>query len=185
MEDSSDEEDDRDESKRIIHLLNKLVWNYDACDPDKETLTTPKLTEEKTKLRPGLSRHFSTPLQCLAVTAGLNEHFVARLACNSNQYCHEKILLEKTNRYFHGLQWDDISITEMYHFLGIMLKISLSSVDGGGYTAYFSPEERPIRFDRNIRPIKIKGSEGFAGSIMTLSRFRQIRAVSSREEGAK
>ncbi|CAB9508431.1 unknown protein [Seminavis robusta] len=62
-------------------------------------------------------------------------------------------------------------------FLGIMLKISLSPVDGGGYTAYFNPEERPIMFDRNIRPIKIKGSQGFAGGIMSLNRFRQIRAA--------
>jgi len=59
----------------------------------------------------------------------------------------------------------------MYHFLGIMLKISLSPIDGGGYAAYFNKRERVIMGK------VIKGSQGFALDYMSITRFKQIRAA--------
>jgi hypothetical protein len=59
----------------------------------------------------------------------------------------------------------------MYRFLGIMLKISLQPVDGGGYFAYFS------RDNKVICGKEIADTKGFAIAYMDLVRFKQIRTA--------
>jgi len=102
--------------------------------------------------------------------------FVARLAANSNDYFWQHIKPKLGRNTYGGLPWSDISIKEMYHFLGIMLKISLSTVDGGGYTAYFAPEDKVIYSDTGRHPkiIQIKNSAGWAQHTMSLGRFKQV-----------
>ena len=55
--------------------------------------------------------------------------------------------------------------------LGITLKISLSPVDGGGYPAYFSSD------DKVIAGLTIPDSKRFARKYMDLHRYRQIRGA--------
>jgi hypothetical protein len=77
---------------------------------------------------------------------GVDYTFVAYLARNSNAYAQKTVLVNKTNQMWHGLRLKDISVQEMYHFLGILLKISLSPIDGGGYMAYFADREQAHYF---------------------------------------
>jgi hypothetical protein len=65
----------------------------------------------------------------------------------------------------------------MYKFLGIILRISLSPVDGGGYEAYFSKSNKRIAPGGEGRTLEIAGTTGWAHEYMTLSRFKQIRGA--------
>jgi Transposase IS4 len=75
------------------------------------------------------------------------------------------------NWKFHGHTWQDITKEEMYRFLGILQKISLAPIDGGGYQAYFQPH------DKVIEGMTIPNTKGFVHGIMSLWRFRQIRGA--------
>jgi len=63
----------------------------------------------------------------------MTPQFVARLAANSNDcFCsHIRPALGRNQR--SGMEWSDIAVADMCHFLGMMLKMSLASIDGGGY----------------------------------------------------
>ena len=63
----------------------------------------------------------------------------------------------------------------MFQFLGIMLKISLSPVDAGGYAAYFNKQDNSIHYSSGSDPMIIRNSRGFAVDYMSLQRFKQIR----------
>jgi len=113
---------------------------------------------------------FKDPFECVQV-CGLNYDLVTRLACNSNDYARKYHLTNTINPRMHGREWSNITTQEMFRFLGILLKISLSPVDGGGYTAYFAVK------DKSIFNLEIPGSKGFASSVMPLYRFKQIRTA--------
>jgi hypothetical protein len=89
-----------------------------------------------------------------------------------------------TSRKWHGLVWKPISQDEMVQFLGILLRISLTPVDYGGYPAYFR--------DENVKVWLLEDSDnfieilpetmGFVSMIkkefrMSLNRFKQIRGA--------
>jgi hypothetical protein len=78
---------------------------------------------------------------------GLNNAYVAKLAVNSNEYV-QNVLLPRMgvkNNRLCGIKWKKISMKEMYRFLGIMLKISVSPIlDGEGYAAYFRQDNKVV-----------------------------------------
>jgi hypothetical protein len=69
---------------------------------------------------------------------------VSRLARNSNEYVRRHILPKDCNRRLQGQPYVNVTTEEMYHFFGIILQISLSSLDWGGYEAYFSSNNRRV-----------------------------------------
>ena len=106
--------------------------------------------------------------------------FVHRLVVNSNHYFNEfkKPNLGPNNRYC-GMKWTNISVPEMYRFLGILLKISIMEGDGGGYTAYYSKSNKRL-FTGDHRSgswIDVEDSAGWAWKYMMLGQFKQIRAA--------
>jgi hypothetical protein len=103
----------------------------------------------------------------------LDYAYVAKLAANSNEYA-ENILLPQVankNNRFCGIKWKRISMKEIYCFLGIILKISISPIDGEGYAAYFRANNKVVC------GVEIQGTKGFAVEFMSLARFKQIRAA--------
>lgn len=69
----------------------------------------------------------------------------------------------------------------MVRFLGILLKISLQPVDGGGYPAYFATCDRTVEIAGGEK-LKIIGSKGFINCLspafrMSVNRFKQIRGA--------
>ena len=129
---------------------------------------------EGTKLKCGVAKSFKNPMECITICAGFDCTFVARLTHNSNQYAKTNILVNNTNCMWHGSKWEHITIQEMYHFLGIILKISLLPVDSGGYTSYFRDDNQSIIFDFTQDPEVIPNSNGFASKYMSLKQFKQI-----------
>jgi len=130
-------------------------------------------------LRAGVAQKFNDPFECFAECGGFTPAFVARLAANSNDYYHYHIKPDMGRNRYCNEDWRDISTGEMYRFLGIMLKISLSTVDGGGYAAYFSQEDKVIYADSGRKPITmtIGNSKGWAHEVMKFNRFKQIRGA--------
>jgi len=69
----------------------------------------------------------------------------------------------------HSHDWKNITVSEMYVFLGITLRISLSPMDSGGYTAYFRKNNKYVCGEL------IYGTKGFAHKCMKQWRYKQIR----------
>jgi Transposase IS4 len=88
------------------------------------------------------------------------------------------------SRKWHGLIWKPISIDEMHRFLGVLLRISLTPVDGGGYGAYFRDSNMTIQLSSGSsnNNIEIPDSRGFVSMLakefrLSLNRFKQIRGA--------
>ena len=78
----------------------------------------------------------------------------------------------------------EITSEEMYHFLGILLQISITPMDSGGYKAYFSNNNQRISYRRGDEPVEISNSAGFAHNYMSIRRFMQIRGAFHPEDKA-
>lgn len=80
---------------------------------------------------------------------------------------------------------------EMHRFLGIILRISVNPIDGGGYPAYFSDSdiEIPLTEEEGGEKMSIPGTKGFVAMLrseyrMSLNRFKQIRGAFHPEDKA-
>lgn len=102
-----------------------------------------------------------------------------------NRYYNEVVkpkFVSGTSRKWNGLVWKPISEDELHRFLGIILRISLSPVDMGGYTAYFRDTEYVVPIEKRKAGLRIPGTTGFIHSLpeelrMSLNRFKQIRGA--------
>jgi len=130
-------------------------------------------------LRHGVSSRFADPFECFSECGGMTLQFVARSAVNSNDHFWQHVKPKLGWNTCNGLAWTDMSIEDMCHFLGVMLKISLSTVNGGGHTACFSPCDEVICSDAGRHPkvIRATNSAGWAQHTMSLGRFKQMRGA--------
>jgi len=163
---------------QLGECLKGLHWKFQPVTNNTTIRPKHRPYSGPAGLKPGVARRFSDPFECLSECGGLTAEFIARLAANSNDYfeTHIKPSLGRTQKY-HGNIWKQISIEEMYHFLGICLKISLASIDGGGYAAHFQGEDK-LMFTgtgRLARKLTITRSKGWVQDIMPLWRYKQIR----------
>ena len=99
-----------------------------------------------------------------------------RLVCNSNDHFYHFIKPTiGVNSIFCGEKWRNITVEDMYHFLGIILKISMEERDSGGYTAYFRKIDKTLFADLDGQTTKtLPGSAGWAWKYLSLACFRQI-----------
>jgi len=75
------------------------------------------------------------------------------------------------------MSWKDVQVYEMYRFLGILLRMSISPVDGGGYEAYFRKSNVCILPGGGADELEVDRTSGWAHRYMTLKRFKQIRGA--------
>eukprot|EP00797_Seminavis_robusta_P022319 Sro354_g124780.2 (640) ;mRNA; r:32565-34484 len=128
------------------------------------------------QLKPGVGDKWKDPFECFQ-RLGCSWEFVTALTRESNNYANNHLLDKERKKKLCGGKWKDISVKEMFVFLGILLKISMSPTDGGGYRAYFRKECETINYCNRIDPMPIKNSAGWAHEYMSLTRFKQIRAA--------
>jgi hypothetical protein len=114
-------------------------------------------------LKPQVAESFSNPFGCLAVCGGIDFDLVNRLARSSNEYAQKYLLPKDRNGRLHGQAFSNITVEEIYHFLGITLRISLSPINWGGYEAYFSSR------NRSVLGVEMYETEGFARKFMSLN----------------
>ncbi len=170
QEETEDDTDGNPEST-VFQSLNQLEFKFREVQPGTAvTLEQPCKYNGPVVLKEGVAESFRNPFECLAQN-GLDRSFVARLARNSNEYARKFILPKDRNRRLHGHDWRNITVSEMYVFLGITLRISLSPMDSGGYEAYF---RKSIKV---VMDVIIYGTKGFAHKYMKMWRYKQIRAA--------
>jgi len=159
--------------------LKGLEWKFEPITDSTSMREPYRKYSGRHGLKSGMADRFNDPLECLAECGGLTTQFMARLAANSNDYYYHQIKPSQGRNLYCNARWKDITTAEMYQFFGIMLRISLATVDGGGYTAYFADEDRVIYADsgRNPRTMTLSHSKGWAQQHMTLNRFKQIRGA--------
>jgi hypothetical protein len=84
------------------------------------------------------------------------------------------------------MKWTNISLKEMYHFLGIILKISIMERDAGGYPSYFAKENKKLytgTLSSSYMTV-VSDSAGWAWKYMSIKRFKQIRSAFHPEKKA-
>ena len=179
--DSDSETEEIEEAKSrtgsfIGDLLSDITWGFEEVDDATaagiKDEAAPPLYDGPSGLKRTVLQRVKDPFDAVSL-CGLDYEFVAVLAANSNEYVRNVLLPKKAdkNGRFLGMQWRNITTKEMYRFLGILLKISLSPIDGGGYEAYFKSE------NKFICGVEIQNTCGFAIRYMSITRFKQIRAA--------
>ena len=177
-DDNSDAPDKPQRGRCVIgDMINSFQWCYEAMPADYVDDTAPELYNGDSGNKRGVNTSFVDRFECLE-RAGLSVDFVSRLTYYSNDYARKYLLSKGRNPRLHGAPWKNIEREEMYRFLGIMLQMSLSPQDGGGYEAYFRTTKR------KIHDIEIPDTIGFAQKYMSLKRFRQIRSAFHPEDKA-
>ena len=173
-----EEVDDSTEHGDLNDLLKAVVWNYDDLESDDEFQdeAAPSFYDGPVGNK-RVNNLFNDPFECLTI-AGLSYEFVARLAASSNDYAKKVLSIDDRNKRVHGKPFANISTEEMYRFLGVMLQISLSPRDSGGYPAYFR------KTNKTILDTEILDTIGFASKYMELWRFKQIRSAFHPEDKA-
>ena len=82
---------------------------------------------------------------------------------------------------FKGYRVRTITLKEMYHFLGICLKMSIDNQATGGYASYFE-EKLSIAAAHNVN-IEVTGRVGWAAHYMSINRYKYIRSAFHPEIG--
>ena len=179
-----------DDPKTLYEKVSNMKWKFEEVrDPPKgECLKEPRKEWYRGKegLRPKAGKRFHDPFDCFTKVSGLDRAHVARICRNTNNYYHS-IIKNKTSRVqgngrYNGMLWKDVTVTEMYRFFGILLKISMNYRDSGGYTSYFSDKNKFVHAGDGITPMEIVGTAGIIRRYMSLKRFKQIRGAFHPEE---
>lgn len=184
-EEEDDEQEEQEETSdrtpgSVADCVRNLDWKFSEVAPEDVRASSYRQYEGPSGVRRNIAEAFSDPSSCLALCGGLSNRYIGRLAANSNAYYHSFIKPTVANDgKWHHLKWKDITRKEMSTFLGIILKISLRVVDGGGYPAYFATEDKTIHtgLGPGSKSKLIKNSAGFASKYMALRRFKQIRGA--------
>jgi hypothetical protein len=136
-EDEDAESDDEDEipiisnnhgneGVNLVDKLKQLIFHYDDIASGREEELDSHMGHF-TMESGGLwveSQSFQDPLECFEKVGGFGLHVVARLTQGTNRYFHKSIKPSLCrNLRWHKLRWTDVTVEEMYHFLGILLKI--------------------------------------------------------------
>ena len=172
---SSKEENDH--SNENTYLGNEWTWNSWGKHNINDVIPGPEehdRYEGPHGLKSNLSKRFCTVLQCLFETTSMNRKFFLRVAGESNKYA-RKIMKERNTTLFLGHKWSNISVEEMVHFFGILLRISLEPRKMGGYESYFV-ENQSLTLASGYTA-SLRGYNAWAKDIMSLVRFKQIRSA--------
>jgi hypothetical protein len=86
-------------------------------------------------LQPRIDCKLSTVLQACGIAGGFTLELIKRITANSNEYASNHLVGGK----FAGSIWHPIETQEMFHALGIILKMSIDNRHLGGYHSYFTP----------------------------------------------
>jgi len=166
------------EDQHTNEVLDNLIWRFTPYHHTDERLRLAahkkSIYSHQTELKTGVGGSFKTPLGALQVVGGFDFDTVKRLCRNSNEYIKMCVLPSRTNQLLYGIRFEDITLSEMIKFFGIMLRMSLIPIDYGGYPAYFSRSDADIVLD-NEQTITASGTKGWASEIMDLRRFKIIR----------
>jgi hypothetical protein len=118
-------------------------------------------------------------LQACGVAGGFTFDLIKQINANSNAYVNNN---KGNDNCFAGSPWTPISVEEMYHALGIRLKMSVDNHQLRGWGCYFNaPTEMKFMPSQSV---PIDGFSSWASDIMMSYRFHQIRATLHPKSGS-
>ena len=97
---------------------------------------------------------------------------------NSNAYVQARLVGNK----FYGSNWKNITVEEMFHTFGMILKMSLVSICLGGLKAYFNPITKLYISCNEAIELRTVDTN-WTDERLTYKRFLQIRAALHPEDG--
>jgi hypothetical protein len=100
-------------------------------------------------------------LEACGVAGGFTYELIKRMTANLNAYAAKHI----RGNHFAGYSWHAITVEEMYHFLGIILKMSIDNHQIGGFHAYFSPPVELV--STPVHSTKIHGFSSWSSALQT------------------
>ena len=171
----SDTEIEEEEEKK--YLGDEWEWNCWEKQPVEEEIIGPKEYDHYSGahgLKANIGTRFYTVLQCLFETTAMNRSFFLRLCSESNKYA-RMVMKERNTSLFLGHKWSNISVTEMIHFFGILLRVSIEPRKMGGYATYFT-EDHNVTLSTGYST-NLRGYSAWAKDVMTLIRFKQLRSA--------
>ena len=159
------------------YLSNEWEWNKWETHDINSNIPGPEEHDRYDGphgLKPNISKRFCTVLQCLFETTAIDRKFFLPVCGESNKHA-KKIMKQRNTTLFLGHKWRNISVEEMVHFFGILLRISLEPRKMGGYESYFS-ENITVSLASGYSST-LRGYNAWAKDIMSLVRFKQIRSA--------
>ena len=116
--------------------LQELNWSYSDVVPGTSDTTYHHYNGAGPCLRKCVDRKFNTLLGGVCgIAGGFSYELVKRITMNSNAYVRARFVGNK----FYGSDWTNINVEEMFHTLGMILKMSLVNIRLGGINAYINP----------------------------------------------
>ena len=172
-----------DNERENNFMGNEWKWNCWEDIGNDEEVDGPLETDRYNGphgLKNGVGNRFKTIFQCIMTTTAMNIEFFRRLVANSNKYARNDMQSRNSTLYL-GHKWENISVSEMIRFFGIMLRISLEPRKMGGYSSYFTDNSN-VQIGTGYS-VELRGYSAWAKDIMTLVRFKQIRSALHPESG--
>ena len=149
-----------------------LNWSYLDVVPGTPNTTYQHYNGPGPCLRKFVDRKFDTLLGACRIAGGFSYELLKCITMNSNAYVRAQLV---GNR-FYGSDWKNITVEEMFHTLGMILKLSLVNIRLGGLKAYFNPIKKLyISCDVVIELNTIETN--WTDERLTYKRFLQIRAT--------
>ena len=155
-----------------------LNWSYSDIVPGTPNMTYQNYNGAGPCLRKFMDWKFDTLLGACGIAGGFSYELLKCITMNSNAYVRARLV---GNR-FYGSDWKNITVEEMFHILGMILKMSLVNICIGGLKAYFNPIKKLFISCDDV--IKLKTIEtNWTDERLMYKRFLQIRAAIHPEDG--
>ena len=156
----------------------ELNWSYSDVVPGTPNTNYPCYNGNGLCLRRYVDRKFETLLGACGTAGGFSYELVKRIKMNSNNYVRERLVGNK----FYGSDWKNITVVEMFHAFGMILKMSLVSICLGGLKAYFNPITKLYISCNEAIELKTVDTN-WTNDRLTYKHFLQIRAAIHPEDG--
>jgi hypothetical protein len=98
-----------------------LNWLYSNVVPGTPNSTYPHYNGKGLCLRRYVGRKFNTLLGACGTAGSFTHELVKCITMNSNAYIQARLVGNK----FYGSDWKNITLDEMFHISGMILKMSL------------------------------------------------------------
>ena len=112
-----------------------LNWSYSNVVPGIPNTNYPHYNGEDPCLRRYVDRKFETLLGACGTVGGFSYELVKHITMNSNTYVWARLVGNK----LYGSDWKNITVEEIFHTFGMILKMSLVIIRLGVLKDYFNP----------------------------------------------
>ena len=115
-----------------------LNWTYQDIPANTPDIPYPYYNGPGLCRKNYIDKKFNALLAACGTAEGFTYDLLKCITTNSNVYVQSRLVGNK----FYGSEWKNITVEEMYHTLGMILKMSLVTIRLGGLKAYLNIEKK-------------------------------------------